>query len=269
MRELPDTLQQKINAEAEKRIAQRKRALAEEYRRMAAQDINAYAQHKLQHMREQFGVELRADPVLIKFKRPREYYDAWLEAALLIGTDTYLLDRTVKATIAEVFPEACRRARHTGDFPEGIWYNPFGEILQKKINNRFQSYGITDECNSLAKLRDLIKSGMSGRKSPETETGQDFPQGRFYFNGDGTVYWFGSELTIQRKGNGGTQYIKVGGKSVNLIKTLAGMGVSRDTADRWIKNAESAYHRRQEVESARQQILEDSQALGDPDIKYA
>ncbi len=252
---LSPALQQKVAEAAESRKSQEALTRAESYLREAARAINEFAQHHLQYVRDQHGVDLKVQPVLVMFKRPREYYEAWFEAALLIGRDTYLLDRQVQETVAEVFPEACRRAQYSDRLPDSLWYKPFGETLQKRINGRFQYYGITDDCNSLAKLRDLIKSGMTGNKSPEAETGQDFPQGRFYFNGDGTVYWFGSELTIQRKGNGGTQYVKFNGKSLNLIKELVGMGVSRPNIERWVKNAEMAYRRRMEAEATHQQNM--------------
>lgn len=125
------------------------------------------------------------------------------------------------------------------------------------MNKLLEEYGASDDCNSHSKVRELIRAGRkaSGGTPSEAATGADLAIGRFHFNCDGTVHWFGSELTIQRKGAGRTQYVKAGGKLVNIIKALASLSVPRATVDLWLKNAEVAYLRRREHEERHEENL--------------
>jgi hypothetical protein len=252
---LPPEAMKKLADAAREREARAQAARVEDYRRGAAKAINDFAREHCQYLKDKYGVDLQPSKVFVALKKPKAYYDALVEAAALMKNDTYLLDRKVKDTIAEVFPEAARRAGYKETIPESAWYNEFSPSLQRRINRMLAEYGVTDECNSLAKVRDLIRTGGKSGIRNSGETGADLPTGRFHFNGDGTVHWFGSELTIQRKGAGGTQYVKSGGKLVNVIKTLESQGVTRDTIEQWAKNAEAAYKRRREHEEMHDENL--------------
>ncbi|MDR5772145.1 MULTISPECIES: hypothetical protein [unclassified Caballeronia] len=245
----------KISAAAAEREARAKAAMTEECRRMAAKAINAFAKEHCQYLRDRYGADLQPSKVFVALKKPKAYYDAIFEAAALMKNDSYLLDRTVKGTIAELFPEAARRAGYKEHIPDSAWYNEFSPSLQKRINKLLDEYGATDECSSLSKVRALIRAGRKPKGNADAVTGDDLPMGRFHFNGDGTVCWFGNELTIQRKGASGTRYVKAGGKLVNIVKALERAGVTRATLDLWEKNAEAAYKRRREAEAVHDENL--------------
>ncbi|TXC86444.1 hypothetical protein [Paraburkholderia azotifigens] len=253
---LPPETVKRLEAVAKERAQKERNARTEEYRRLAIKEINRFAREHFQYLKDKFDIdELLLSPVHVSVKKPKTYYEAIFEAAALLKNDTYLLDRKVSETIAHVLPEAARRARYAGVLPERVWYSEFSPVLQKRITALLVDFGATDECNTLAKVRDLIRAGRRVDDKSDKATGKDFPQGRFNFNGGGAVHWFGSEVKIQRKGNGGTQYIKVAGKSINLLKTLEDMGVSRDTANRWQANADALTLRRRQHEEQHEENL--------------
>jgi len=256
---LPPEAMKKLVEQAREREARAKAALVDEYRRSAAKAINDFAQKHCEYLKAKHGIDLQPSRVVVTLKKPKEYYEALFEAAALMRNDTYLLDRKVKDTIAEVFPEAARRAGYKDHIPESAWYNEFGPSLQRRVNRLLEEYGASDDCNSLSKVRELIRAGRkaSGGTPTEAATGADLATGRFQFNGDGTVHWFGSELTIQRKGAGRTQYVKAGGKLVNVFKALASLGVPQATVELWLKNAEVAYLRRREQEQRHEENLQE------------
>ena len=237
-------LRAKVAAVAADQKARADAAKAEGVRRLAAQEITDYIKSKMELYKAVHGVDLQVSRVLVTLKKPKTYYAAWLEAAAMIARDTYLLDRKVGETIAEVLPEAARRAGYRGALRDSIWYDEFSVPLQKRVNIALERYGCTDKCNSLSKVRDLVKSHGARQQDADKTTGQDFPQGSFSFNGDGTVCWFGNELSIRIKGTGKTRYVTVKGKDINIVKTLESMGVSRETIDRWAMNAEAAHRQR-------------------------
>jgi hypothetical protein len=251
----PETVK-RLEAVAKERAQKERNARTEEYRRLAIKEINRFAREHCQYLRDKFDIdELLPSSTHVSIKKPKAYYEAIFEAAALLKNDTYLLDRKVHEAVAFVLPEAARRARYSETLPERVWYSEFSPVLQKRVMALLADYGATDQCNTLAKVRDLIRAGRKVDDVSDKATGRDFPQGRFNFNGDGSVHWFSNEVRTQRKGNGGTVYIKVSGKAINLFKTLEGMGVSRETADRWQANAEAQALRRREHEERHEENL--------------
>jgi hypothetical protein len=243
---------------AARELAQKERASrTETYRREAIKEINRWATAHCKYLVEMHNLdELLPGKVHVTLKKPKSYYEAQFEAVAMMTRDTYLLDRPVKALIAELFPEACRRAGHTGRLPESVWYNEFSPPLQKRVTNYLVGFKPTKDCNTLSKVTALIKAGRKFRNAAEEKyTGRDFPQGRFQFNGNGTVCWFGNELTIQTKGKSRIAYVRVGGKYKNVLKTLDELGVDRATAGQWVENAEVSYHKRQQHEALHDENL--------------
>jgi hypothetical protein len=239
-----------IDASATEAARQERTRRTELYRREAAKEINRYARHYCKELAARYNIdELQPSKVHVTLKKPKSYYEAIFEAVCMMVSDTYLLDRSIKATISELFPEVCRRAGHRDRLPDSVWYNEFSPALQSRIMKRLADFEPTQECDSLSKVSALIKEGRKAAASGERPVGRTFPHGRFQFNGNGTVLWFGNELTLAEKGKGRTLYVRVGGKYEGVYKTLLGLGVNRETAVQWRSNAEAAYSQRQEQEA--------------------
>ncbi|HDR9081969.1 TPA: hypothetical protein QDA98_004600 [Burkholderia vietnamiensis] len=230
------THQAVIQAEADKAHAAR----TEMYRR----DIQRRAQRMVDDfVKAEAGragiAELKASRILVMQKKPKEYYNAFVEAVSLMCVDGYLLDRQVKDLKPFVLAEASKRARCAPTLSDSCWYADFSPAVQKRVNSLLAGRHASPVPTNLAKVRDTLRAHHSGQSEAIGPTGITMNGKRFQFNGDGSMIWAGDERKITVKGN--SRYVRIGPDSVNIDKTLQALGITPDELAMWEANAAIVY----------------------------
>jgi hypothetical protein len=180
-------------------------------------------------------------------KKPKEYYNAYVESVALMLADGYLLDRPVKELIAHVLPEASRRAKCAPTLSASCWYQEFSPAVQKRVNALLVSLRLPSAPNSLSEVRKAIRAFHSGQSETVGATGTTLNGKRFQFNGDGSMIWSGAEYSIVLKR--GSRYIRIGGDYINIDTTLKALGIPAAEIAAWEAHAATLHAKRRDNES--------------------
>ncbi|KVD72789.1 hypothetical protein WI89_13775 [Burkholderia ubonensis] len=233
-----------IQAAADKAYAAR----TETYRRDIQRRVQRMVDDFVKTEAARIGIaELKASRVLVMLKKPREYYNSFVEAVSLMQADGYLLDRQVKDLKPFVLAEASKRAGCAPALSDSCWYSEFSPAVQKRVNALLAGMKLTTVPVSLAKVRDALRAHHSGHSEVIGPTGITMNGKRFQFNGDGTMIWAGDERKITTKV--GSRYVRIGPDSVNIDKTLQALGITPDELAQWEANAAIVYARRRANEA--------------------
>ena len=114
------TQQAAIQAAADKEHAARTEAYRRDIQRRGRCMINDFVKTEVARL----GIaDLKVSQIVVMLKKPKEYYDAFSEAAQLMLVDDYLLDRPVKDLKAYVLAEASKRAGCVPMLSDSCWYS--------------------------------------------------------------------------------------------------------------------------------------------------
>jgi hypothetical protein len=233
-----------VRAATEKERAARTEAIRRDIQRRAQSMVDDFV--KLEVARA--GItDLKASRILVTLKKPKEYYNAYFEAVSLMLRDDYLLDRPVKELVADVLPEASRRAGCSPILPASCWYAEFSPAVQKRVNSLLATLKLKTVPSNLSEASKAIRAHHSGQSEAVGPTGVTLNGKRFQFNGDGTIIWADAEYTITVKRE--SRYVRIGADYVNIDTTLKALGIPVDDIAAWEANAVILHAKRRSNET--------------------
>lgn len=234
-----------IQAAADREHAARTEAVRRDIQRRAQRMIDDFVTSEAARA----GIaELKTGRIVVMLKKPKEYYNAYVESVALMLSDGYLLDRPVKELIADVLPEASRRAKCAPTLSASCWYQEFSPAVQKRVNGLLASLRLKTAPNNLSEVSKVIRAFHSGQSEAVGPTGTTLNGKRFQFNGDGSMIWAGAEYSIILKRS--SRYVRIGGEYINIDTTLKALGITAGDIAAWEANAAILHAKRRANEAS-------------------
>jgi hypothetical protein len=233
-----------VQAAADREHATRTEAIRRDIQRRAQRMVDDFVTSEAARA----GIaELKTSRIMVMLKKPKEYYNAYVESVALMLADGYLLDRPVNALIAHVLPEASRRAKCAPTLSASCWYREFSPAVQKRVNALLASLRLRTAPNTLSEVSKAIRGFHSGQSETVGATGTTLNGKRFQFNGDGSMIWAGAEYSIVLKRS--SRYVRIGADYINIDTTLKALGITAAEIAAWEAHAAILHAKRRDNEA--------------------